>query len=171
MICLNLVLSAQDYSFKVDSLIDCEEIIVKDTIFFPYSDSSNNQLFPINSEVKFQSDIGDFILHTATAKVKSDTTFIYFTKQSYGLVIDVKLTMIDDKIETQITYWSVIGEAMNLTNSNTILTLQQNDNQSIERLIGNIEIDFSEKVLEENSMELIKVTGKINGCFNVPIEK
>ena len=44
MICLNLVLSAQDYSFKLDSLFDCEEIIVKDTIVFHDSDSSKRAL-------------------------------------------------------------------------------------------------------------------------------
>jgi|NorSeaMetagenome_1021524.scaffolds.fasta_scaffold99668_1 hypothetical protein len=174
LIFINFISFSQINEVKIDSNLICDHFSISDSIIFNFKDSLDQPLkliYPINSNVKFESNFDISILHTTSAKLINDTIIIFMKERSFGSEIEIKLTKIHHKIDTKISYWSVPGNVITFTEKNTILTLKQDNFENEDYLIGNIKIDFKGEINGEMYPNSLKVNGKVDGCFNIVIDK
>ena len=167
--------SGQESSLAYDELLECKEVVNNDTVQFYYHDDNGNPYYlryPINSKISFKSDLKNDTLYSSSAGISGDTLTIYLTKQTFGLIIDVNIHVVKDKPLARVTYWTVLpNEPRKLKPKKVALILKNQKLKKGDRLIGSVNIEFTGQVVDELSMKETKISGEINGCFNIVIDK
>lgn len=167
--------SAQKATLKYNPSIECDKLPNRDTVQFYYDDHSGNPdsiVFPVNSSISFKTELGDYILHSTSSELSNDSLIVYLTKQSFGLTINVKLYIVNNKLSTEINYWTVLeSTTRRLKPEKAVLNLKNKELGTGDSLIGEVTIKFSGTLLNEYTMAPENIKGEINGCFNIQINK
>jgi hypothetical protein len=148
-----------------------------DTIQYYYERDDGSPFYftyPINSNVSFKANPENHILHSSSAEISNDSLIIYLTKQSFGLIIDLKIYVVKDKPTATISYWTALGdETRRLKSERVIITFKNKDLKNGDKLIARLNIEFTGKVADPDPavMRDRKIMGKIEGCVNVQINK
>jgi hypothetical protein len=167
--------SAQILKLTYDNLLECEEIVAQDTVKYYYEEDNGRpyyRIFPVNSNISFKTDLDEFFLHSSSSEILNNILTIYMTKQTFGLVIDVKIQIIGGKPITTINYWTVFpNETRTLKTEKVTLVLNKKEFKSGENVIGEVNIKFNGNLFDELAMKDKKASGEIDGCFNIPVNK
>lgn len=128
----------------------------------------------MNSNVSFKTNLEDHTLHSSSAEISNDSLIIYLTKQTFGIIINVKIYVINDKPSTTISYWTAFGnDSRRLKAEKVILTLKNKELKKGDKLIGRVDIEFRGKLADPDpaAMRDKKIKGRIDGCFNIRVDK
>jgi len=135
--------------------------------------STGYPAFPGNVRISFTNNVNPHdSLRSASAEVSKNGVRIRLLSDGTSRILNVNLSVVNDHVSCSISEWSPFGKRI-LKPQTVTLTLKDKNFKKGNRLIGEIHARFGGQLSDDcNGAPCdTDVTGEINGCFNIVIDK